>query len=86
MNNAQIELNKSVIFTANTYATVLGRVLSGDVSASPKEILGTVDNQMGAIFALADALLAEYGAQDELDRNLNLLIVAADALLQEVDQ
>ena len=86
MNNVQIELNKSAIFTANTYATVLGRVLSGDVSATPKEILGTVDNQMGAIFALADALFAEHGEQEELNRNLNLLMVASHALIQEVDQ
>ena len=85
MNNAQRELNESAIFTANTYATVLGKVLSGDVSASPEEILETVNNQMDAVFALADALFAEYGSQDELDSNLNLLIVASLALVQEVD-
>ena len=85
MNKQQTVLNNSAIFTANTYVSVLGQVLSGDVSASPKEIVDTVDNQMGAIFALADALFAEYGAQDELNSNLNLLIVASDTLLQEVE-
>ena len=86
MNNEQVILNESVIFTANTYVTVLGQVLNGDVSATPKDILGTVDNQMGAIFAKADALFAEHGAQEELDRNLNLLMVASLALIQEVEQ
>ena len=85
MNNAQVELNKSAIFTANTYATVLGKVFSGDVTVSPEDIVKIVDDQMGAIFAVADALFAEYGAQETLDNNLNLLMVASLALIQEVE-
>ena len=85
MNESQTLLNESAIFAANTHATVLGKVFGGDVSVSHREIVVMVDDQMDVIFTMADRLFAEYGAQDELDRNLNLLIVAADALLQEVD-